>query len=154
MRRLHFPAVPYARDLAPLALRLAVGTVMVAHGYPKFQRGATSFGASLEARAFPFPELLAYAVIVIEVIGGLLLLVGLLTRVWSALIALQMLLTTLFVKRDVGLIAPEGGGTGFELDILILAGAVAVTLLGPGTVSADRALRIDGDVEKAALRNA
>lgn len=136
--------LPYAPHLAALVLRVAVGTVLIAHGLQKLRGGVSGFAGVVESVGAPFPTLTAYVVVAIEVLGGSLLLVGLLTRVWSTLAALFMVFTTLLVKLDSGLIAPQGQGSGAELDILILAGALAITLMGPGTVSLDRLIGIDG----------
>lgn len=137
-----FSRLPYAPHLASLVLRLALGIVLVAHGLQKLRGGVSGFAGFVESLGVPFPALAAYAVVAVEVLGGSLLVVGLLTRVWSTLAALLMVFTTLLVKLDAGLISREGAGA--ELDILILAGALAITLMGPGTASLDRVIGIDG----------
>lgn len=136
--------LPFAPHLAGLVLRLALGPVMMAHGLMKLRNGVDGFAGLVEKLGAPFPLLTAYAVVAIEVVGGASLLIGLLARVWSSLTALLMLFTTLLVKLDAGLIAGQGQGTGAELDILILAGALAITLMGPGTVSVDHLIRLEG----------
>lgn len=65
---------------------------------------------------------------------------GVLASLWSLLLAVEMVFTTLVVKLDVGLIAPRGGGAGAELDLLFFAAFAAIALLGSDRWSLDRAL--------------
>ncbi len=140
--RMALPHVRRGSDLAPLFLRLAMGPILAYHGYQKVERGVSSFAAFVDSLGVPFPTLAAYAVTFLELGGGLAILVGLLTQVWSLLLAIQFALITWLVKLDVGLIAPPGQGAGAELDLLILAGALALTVIGPGAFSLDAALRL------------
>lgn len=140
--RMAFPHVRRGSDLAALFLRLAMGPVLAYHGYQKLQRGVSGFANVVDSLGVPFPTLTAYAVTALELGGGLALLIGFLTQVWSVLLAIQFALISVLVKADVGLIAPPGQGTGAELDLLILAGALALTVMGPGAFSLDAALRL------------
>ena len=148
MARPAFPDIPGAERLAALALRAVVGPVMAYHGYMKLNTGAGAFAdnvAQLELLGMAMPRLVGYVVVAIELIGGLCILAGLLTRIWSALLAVQMLLIPFVVKADVGLIAPSGStGTGFEIDLLIAACAVALVLMGPGALAVDNVIGVEG----------
>ena len=148
MARLAFPEIPDADRLAALAIRVVVGPVMAYHGYQKLNRGVGGFAdsvAQLEVLGMALPRLTGYVVVAIELIGGLCLLAGLLTRIWGALLAVQMLLIPFVVKSQVGLVAPSGSpGTGFELDLLIAACALALVLMGPGALALDGLLGVEG----------
>jgi len=113
---------------------------------PKIQNfaGFTGFVASL---GFPIPVVFAAIVVALEVIGGLLLIVGLCTRWISALYMVEMLVTTLLVKMpNLGFIAPQGKpGVGAELDLLLLAGAFILLTHGSSRLS------IEHDVLKREL---
>ncbi len=121
---------------APLVLRLAVGTVFAAHGYLKLTAGGPAISGFLASVGLP--EFMAWPLILIELLGGLLLILGLFTRLAALLIAAIMVVAIVTVKLNVGLIAPPGAGMpGMELDLALLAGAVSIFLLGPGKPSAD-----------------
>ncbi len=158
MARLAFAEIPDADRLAALALRAAVGPVMAYHGYLKLDRGAGKFAdnmSQLEVFGMALPRVTGYVVVAIELLGGLCLLAGFLTRVWSALLATQMLAIPFVVKSQVGLIAPPGsGGTGFEIDLLIAACAIALLLMGPGALALDGPLGVEGGARPGASRGA
>jgi putative oxidoreductase len=65
----------------------------------------------------------------LEVVGGIALLIGVLTRVASILFILEMIGSTIIAKLSKGFIG------GYELDLLLLAVAVSILLTGPGRIS-------------------
>ena len=142
-RRLSFPFLDRWREVAPFVIRGVAGVVFAYHGWQKLQRGVAGFGGFLDSLGVPFPGPMARVVVALELVGGIMLVAGLLTRVIALLVAVQMVFTTLLVKVDVGLIAPMGGGAGAELDVLLWAIAVALVLLGPGVLAIDRVLGIE-----------
>jgi putative oxidoreductase len=123
---------------ATLVLRLAVGVVLAYHGWLKLQ-DVSGFAGFVESLGIPAPDLIAYVVTYLEFLGGIALILGLATRYVAALFAVEMVFTNILVKFDIGLIASEGG-VGAELDILILAIAVSLVLVGAGTWSVDALL--------------
>ena len=135
--------IPQAPGLAALVLRLILGVVLMAHGLTKLGGGVGSFAGVVRGHGIPFPMLTAYATVTIEILGGAMLLVGLLTRLWGTLAMLLMVGTSLTVKLHDGLLSAPGQGAGMELDLLVLAAALAVTLLGPGPASLDALIGID-----------
>jgi putative oxidoreductase len=126
-----------------LVLRGVVGIVMAFYGWRKLDGGVANFAGFVESLNVPLPELTAYLVTALELGGGILLIAGFLTRLWALLIAIEMVFTTLLVKVDVGLIGEQGAGA--ELDLLILGGCLVLFAIGPGRLSLDRALGIEGD---------
>jgi putative oxidoreductase len=131
----------YTAALAPYSvtvLRILVGITFLLTGLPKAQNfaGFTGFVASL---GFPAPVVFAAGIVALEVLGGLLLIVGLGTRWVSALYMVEMLVTTLLVKLpNAGFIAPQGGGAGAELDLLLLAGAFILLTHGSSRLSIEQ----------------
>jgi putative oxidoreductase len=133
-----------ARDLALLVLRGIAGFTMAWHGWQKIDGGVGGFKGFVESLGLPFPGLLAPVVTALEFGGGILLILGLLTRLWALLIGIEMAFTAFLVKAtklDVGFIGAEGAG--YELDLLILAACVALLLLGPGRVSLDTTVGVE-----------
>lgn len=132
--------------LARLAGLIIVGIIMFAHGLQKLQGGPANFGGLLSQLGVPAPELMAYVVTFVELVGGALLIVGLLSRLSALLLTIDLVVAILLVKLNVGLIAPQGSGAGAELDLALIAGFLVILLAGPGRFSLDYALGIDRDV--------
>jgi len=129
------------RGLAPLPLRVVMGLAFMVHGYPKIVHlGVTAH--NFAQRGFVPGLFWGPLVAVVEAVGGLCLIVGLLTRCWSAAIAIEMVVTTLAVKVPHGarFVAIGGRGSGYELDLIYLAVALALVVLGGGFLSADQTL--------------
>lgn len=130
---------------APLVIRVVVGIIMAAHGWQKLMGGPAAFGGFLESLGVPLPGLMAYVVILAELGGGILLILGLLSRWAGLLLTINLLVAVLLVKSGVGLIAAQGAGAGAELDLALIAGFVTIVLVGPGKVSLDYVLGIERD---------
>jgi putative oxidoreductase len=131
---------------APVIARLLVGIVMAAHGWDKLT-GMTPAGfgeGMLGGLGVPAPVAFGWVVTLIELLGGILLIVGALSRI-AALLNLGVLLgALLLVKVDIGLLAPMGAGMpGAELEFGLIAGLLVVALLGPGKPSVDHLLGIE-----------
>jgi putative oxidoreductase len=122
---------------------------MAVHGWQKLtMMGPANFGNDMLAGlGIPAPVLFGYVVTFTELIGGLLLIVGLLTRVVTIPLMIILGVATLAVKTDIGLIAGTGAPLpGAELDLALIAGLLTLLLLGPGPLSLDRALGIEDTV--------
>lgn len=132
--------------LAPVIARLLVGVVMLVHGWQKLvDMTPAGFGEGmLGGLGVPAPVAFGWVVTLIELVGGALLIAGLFTRVAALLNAAVLVGALLLVKIDIGLIAPMGAEMpGAELEFGLLAGLLAVALLGPGKPSVDHALGIE-----------
>lgn len=117
-------------SLTPYAaffMRLAVGGVFLIHGIAKFERGIGATAAMLSNVGFPFATIFALILITIETVGAVCVLLGILTRSWAAAMAVVMVVAILAVKLR--------NGTNFELEALLLAGAVTLVALGDGPLS-------------------
>jgi len=129
------------RDLVPLPLRVVMGLAFMVHGYPKITHlalTAESFGQRGFVPGLFWGPLVAF----VEVVGGAGLVLGLLTRYWGAAIAIEMVVTTLRVKvpRGTPFVSTGGQGIGYELDLIYLAVALALVVLGSGSLSVDRSV--------------
>ena len=112
---------------AAFFMRLAVGGVFLLHGIGKFERGIGATAHMLAGVGFPFATIFAVILMTIETIGAICVLLGILTRAWAAAMAVVMIVAILAVKVR--------NGMNFELEALLLAGAVTLVALGDGPLS-------------------
>lgn len=117
-------------SLAPYAafiMRLAVGGVFLAHGITKYQNGIPAVSGFLHGLGVPFSSVVAIYLIAVETIGAVCVMLGIFTRAWAMAMAVNM------VAAIVLAILPRGGS--FELEAMLLAGAVTLVALGDGPLS-------------------
>lgn len=115
---------------APLALRFIPGLIFMAHGLPKLMDLAYT-SQLFNGLGIPLPGLMACFVAIVEVFGGIALIVGLGTRIVSLLLAIILLVALLLVHVNDGFVG------GFEFQLALLACLVALMLGGPGRLALD-----------------
>lgn len=124
-------------NTALTVLRVIVGFIFAAHGWQKFNEFTIAgTQAAFGKMGVPAADVVAPIVATIELVGGIALIAGLLTRVFAALLALDMLGALFLVHAPAGLFADKGG---YELVLALAAGAAAVALTGAGRISVDAA---------------
>jgi putative oxidoreductase len=121
------------RFVALLALRLVLGIIMIAHGYPKVFGGGIH-GHLQMVGSLGLPPWLGYLSASTEFFGGVLLLLGLVTRVVAIAIAIEMFIVIAKVHWHAGLTGQ--GGYQFPLALGVIA--FALIFLGAGPISLDR----------------
>jgi putative oxidoreductase len=128
--------------LGLLILRAVVGFLMAAHGLQKLNAGPSEFGSTtLDSLGVPAPILAGYVVTFVELGGGILLVLGLLTRLAALLLTIDLVVAIVLVKTKVGLIGQMAAGA--ELDLAYIAAFLALFLMGPGKASLDRLVGLD-----------
>lgn len=142
-----FPNATFWNSWVPLPLRLIIGFGFMAHGWAKWSRGPEGFAKLLDQIGVPFPEAAAWAVTLLEIFGGLAILVGaFITIVGIPLIVLMLVaMFTVHLKHGfssintIGLTAsgPQFGPPGYEVNLLYIAGLLALVLGGAGILSID-----------------
>jgi putative oxidoreductase len=85
----------------------------------------------------PAANLVAPVIDTLELVGGVALILGVLTRVFAVLLALDMLGALFLVHAPAGIFAAAGG---YELVLILAAAALAVALVGAGRLSVDKAV--------------
>ncbi|HVP38522.1 MAG TPA: DoxX family protein [Candidatus Saccharimonadales bacterium] len=136
--------------VAALLLRLALGSVFFAHGAQKLLGWFGGYGLSSTIHGFtqgmgvPLP--LAYAAVMVEFFGSILLVLGLLVRPVAFVMAVHITVAT-FVGHHLGngffmnWSSQPGRGEGFEFNLCLLLMFLALLALGGGGVALDGALR-------------
>src|SRR5258708_22805209 len=147
VRRLAISPLPMPAGWYAVPLRLMVGLGFFQHGYAKFSRGADDFIAILHAIGMPFADLLGWATIAIEIVGGLLILFGALVPVAALPMIVVLLVAIVTVHLPNGfssikLLSYDASGAhfgqpGYETDLLYLAGLLALCIGGAGQLSLD-----------------
>lgn len=113
-------------DISMLLLRLALGLIFIAHGWPKV-KNIKMTAHHFESMGFRPGNLWGTLVSLVEFFGGLAVFFGLFAPIGALGIAVVMLVA-LFWKIGKG----QGLIGGFELDLILLAAALAVVFMGPG----------------------
>lgn len=125
-------------SLGLLILRLGTGLVCIVHGYPKMTgRGSQEKASrahltvSIERLGLPFPYFLAIVVGTIEFFGGIMVAMGLLTRLAALALAFVMLVASarnFFQKQFLG---------SADFPFSVLVATLALALIGAGAMSLD-----------------
>jgi putative oxidoreductase len=113
----------------PLPIRILAGIAFIIHGLPKLSdiAGTEDFFANMVG----LPAAMALPIGLLEVIGGIALLVGALTRIASILFIIEMIGSTIVAKLSRGFVG------GYELDLLLMAMSISLLLTGPGRISVE-----------------
>jgi putative oxidoreductase len=132
---------------APIPLRLIVGYGFMQHGIAKLSRGPDGFAVILHAIGVPAPHLMAWLTILVEVFGGLAVLLGAFIPLASLPMAAVLLVAIFTVHLPYGfssikLISVTSGHAqlgppGYETNLLYLACLAALVLGGAGPMSID-----------------
>jgi len=132
---------------APVPLRLIVGYGFMEHGFAKLARGPEAFATILHAIGVPAPHLMAWSTILIEVLGGLAVILGAFVTLVSVPMAVVLLVAIFTVHLPYGFSSiklqavtaagAQFGPPGYETDLLYLACLAALVLGGSGPLAID-----------------
>lgn len=135
-------AVMRRAGLDTALIRAGFALVLLVHGLGRLGVGPREFGPSVAETAgllgtagLPAPGMLAWAVTLVEVVGGLFILVGFLVQFTSVVVSIQMLLAFATVHLPAGWMED---GMGIELTGLLVLLSVAFVIGGSGELSVDR----------------
>lgn len=110
-----------------MGLRSAIGVIFIAHGISKFGEGFVGFLTG----PLGLPAEMQIPIALAELIPGILLIVGVLSRISASLISIIMLGAIFYVKGAANLT----GERAYELDLILLAASLVIIVMGPGRIS-------------------
>lgn len=113
-------------DISHFGLRLAIGTTFIVAGYVKFDPAVNSYLLQMG-----LPTELRYLFALEEFVPGILIIIGILTRISGIVLSLVMLGVIFYIDKASQFIGP----TGADYPILLLAGSLVIITIGPGRIS-------------------
>ncbi|HVK63592.1 MAG TPA: DoxX family protein [Polyangium sp.] len=135
-----YPDLNRTGSLGVLVVRLATGLLLAAHGFSKLAAGPAGLAGGLAMKGFPAPTLLAWCATLAELLGGLCLMLGLLTRPAGAVVAFNMVVAWASMHMaDAAHFGTAKGGP-FEYPFLLSILGLALALTGGGRHSLDAVL--------------
>jgi len=122
------------QPLGLLVLRASLGIIFFSHGYPKLAHSGAGMQGFFVQHGLP--GYFVYVAGVLEVFGGILLVLGLFTRGAALLLALEMGVAIWKVHSAGGIYVVHD----YEFPLALLAGSLALATVGAGLVSLDHPL--------------
>ena len=119
-------------DVVFMGLRSSIGVIFILHGMMKFNPG---FANALPNMGLP-PEM-QIPIALAEVVPGVLMIIGVLSRFSGALLSIVMIGAIFHVK---GAQSMTGDG-GVEIDVILLAASLVIMIAGPGRISLVQAIK-------------
>lgn len=119
---------PY-RDYSLFVLRLFVGVVFLVYGSLKLFGGLLSFKLLLIQAGVPFARITASVVAAVEFLGGVAIILGLGTRTAAILLAIVMVVAMATMTLKAGFAG------GYDINLALLGGLLALLLAGPGKIA-------------------
>src|SRR6267143_434151 len=113
-------------DISHFGLRLAIGTIFIAVGFAKFDPSFVTYLPQMG-----LPTSLQYLFALEEFVPGILITVGVLTRISASVLSLVMLGVIFYIDKASQFIGPNG----FELPVILLAVSIVIITIGPGRIS-------------------
>ena len=114
-------------DITFCGLRATIGVIFILHGTGKFGSGFVGFLTG----PLGFPPEMQIPLALAETVPGILLIVGVLSRISASLLSIIMLGAIFYVKGAASIT----GERGVELDMILLASCLVIIVAGPGRVS-------------------
>lgn len=130
-------SAPRRPDLGLFILRLSMGVIFFLHGWMKLSGGQESFVNEMLAMVgWAFPDPLLWLLALVELIGGLALILGVFARPVSVVLAVEMIAVVVLFHAGQGFFIVAVPNVplayGFEFHVALVGGLVCVALAGSG----------------------
>lgn len=130
-------------------LRVVTGIIFLMHGQQKlFEFGIGGVTGMMTGLGVPAPGLMAIVVTLVELVGGIALILGAFTRIAALLVAIDVLVAFFLVHLPNGFFATSGG---VELVLLLATVGVTLFLTGPGAMALDSRLPVEQRLRSSSL---
>jgi|SRR5579871_2660550 len=117
-------------DFGKLLGRLSVGGLLLLHGVHKLLNGIAPIKAMIATHNAP--EVLGYGVYMGEIVGPILVILGVFSRIGGLLISFNMIVAIVLAGMSSLLMLNAKGGYALELEVFYLLGGVSIVLMGAG----------------------
>lgn len=130
-------------------LRVVAGIIFLMHGQQKlFEFGIGGVTGMMTGLGVPAPGLMAVIVTLVELVGGIALILGAFTRIAALLVAIDVLVAFFLVHMPNGFFASNGG---VELVLILATVGVTLVLTGPGAMALDSILPVERRLQPSTL---
>ena len=119
-------------DVVFMGLRSAIGAIFIVHGMSKFNPGFSNFLTNMG-----LPVEMQIPIALAELVPGILLIIGVFSRLSASLLVIVMLGAIFHVKGAQSLT----GDGGVELDLILLASSLVIMIVGPGRISLSQIIK-------------
>lgn len=120
-------------------VRMMMGIILIVASYEKLSAGGFfGFSASISNFGLPLPQFFGPFITGLELVGGILLLTGLGAR-WVAILFVCEFAVNVFILK-IPRQPPFGGWDSMRIDLMMLATAIALVLVGPGELALENLL--------------
>ena len=119
-------------DVVFMGLRSAIGVIFIVHGMAKFNPGFANFLSNIG-----LPPEMQIPIALAELVPGILLIIGILSRLSTILLSIIMLGAIFHVKGAQSLT----GDGGVEIDLILLASILVIMIAGPGRISLSQIIK-------------
>ncbi len=113
-------------DISHFGLRLAIGAIFIAAGFAKFDLGFATYLPQMG-----LPTELQYLFALEEFVPGILITIGVLTRISASVLSLVMLGVIFYINKASQFIGPDGSA----FPVILLAVSIVIITIGPGRIS-------------------
>ncbi len=114
-------------DITHWGIRAALGSIFIVHSLKKFDPGWQDWLVQIG-----LPPEMQLPIALAEFIGGIMLLIGVLTRITASIFSIIVLGAIFHIRWENGFFVSEGG---WEWDLVMLAALLSIIVAGPGRVS-------------------